>query len=67
VPGLRERWHAFDVTSHLRSETVYRDDPDLWFGYVLRGALDEDDGSDTACTSRVSDLVLWVTYVVGSQ
>jgi hypothetical protein len=69
-PGSIERWRAFDMTGHVRSQMVNRDDPDLWFGYVMRGAVEDDDGTDTSCMSRIPDIPgirLWVTYVVGSH
>jgi hypothetical protein len=61
------RWRAFDVGGHVRSQMFNRDDPALWFGYVLRGAEGEDGARSDSCTSRISDMLLWVTYVVGSS
>ncbi len=62
-PGRLQRWRAFDVTSHVLRQLAYRDDPELWFGYVLRGGVDNPEGALGACMSRVSRPTLWVTYV----
>jgi hypothetical protein len=61
-PGAIDRWRAFDVTDHVALQVDDRDNPAWWFGYVLHGAVENNDRTDTSCRSRIFDIRLWVTY-----
>lgn len=59
--GARE----WDVSGHVQRQVAFATDPELRYGYVLRGALEQLDGDDdTSCLSEVSNLRLSITYLV---
>jgi hypothetical protein len=61
--GFRQR--AFVVTDHVKHQLLNPNDVALWFGYVLYGQLDDPKHApEGACTSRITDLTLSITYVV---
>jgi hypothetical protein len=61
----RLRWRAFDVTGHVKNQVQNPGNRELWFGYVLHGAIeDERIRPDGGCQSQLLEPRLWVTYVV---